>query len=232
MTAGRLMIFDEHVLSKHNGMRRLRTIKAPLFDEDNDIMGTVGVAMDVTQEYEYKQQILALTRHDPLTGLANRRYFYEYVKEHSNEPKFLLEFDIDNYKHFNDCFGHQAGDEVLQFFAKTLENNFRFAFPVRFGGDEFIVLYAGNHTPEEVQEATASFQQALREQSLLMPTGEIRTSIGVAFDADGSVPIDQLYHRADLALYYAKERGKNCVAVWNESMLDNQDKCEVNLPKK
>ena len=218
MKAGRAMCFNEHVLSKRNGMRRLRTFKCPLFDEDGTIMGTVGVAMDVTREREYQKKIIALTRHDPLTDLPNRRYFYDYVEDHFDEPKHLVEFDIDNFKLFNDRFGHQVGDEVLLAFSRTLEQAFKQGFVARFGGDEFLALFCGDYTREQIRQGISRFQHLLKEKSLSLQTGRVNSSIGIAYDATGVVPIDDLYQRADQALYAAKSRGKNCVVEWSPEL--------------
>lgn len=218
MKAGRAMCFNEHVLSKRNGMRQLRTFKCPLFDEDGAIMGTVGVAMDVTREREYQKKIIALTRHDPLTDLPNRRYFYDFVEEHFDEPKHLVEFDIDNFKIYNDRFGHQVGDEVLLLFSRALEAAFKPGFVARFGGDEFLAIFCGNHTREQVRRCVTAFQHLLQEKSLSLQTGQVNASIGIAYDSTGVVPIDDLYQRADMALYAAKSKGKNCVVEWTSDM--------------
>ncbi len=218
MNAGKAMVFDEHVLSKNNGMRELRTYKSPLFDEDGTILGTVGVAMDVTTENEYRKKVLAMAQHDRLTGLPNRRYFYEYVKEHENEKNCLISLDIDNFKQFNDSFGHKIGDEVLVLFAATLHEAFSHGFVTRFGGDEFLVLYVGKHDAETIRQAVRTFHDTLRERSQNMKSGIISATVGLAFDPTGSLPIDKLYQRSDQALYYAKGRSKGTDAEWNEDM--------------
>ncbi len=218
MKAGRSMCFNEHVLSKRGGMRRLRTFKCPIFDEGGEILGTVGVAMDVTKEREYQKKIIALTRHDPLTDMPNRRYFYDYVEEHFDEPKHLVELDIDNFKIFNDRFGHQVGDEVLLAFSRAMEEAFKEGFVARFGGDEFLVLYCGDHTRDSIREDIKRFRHLLKEKSISMQTGRVEASIGVAFDGTGVVPIDDLYQRADQALYAAKHGGKNRTMEWTPEM--------------
>ena len=218
MKAGRSMCFNEHVLSKRNGMRKLRTFKCPIFDEDGSILGTVGVAMDVTREREYQKKIIALTRHDPLTDLPNRRYFYDYVEDHFDEPKHLVELDVDDFKVFNDRFGHQVGDEVLLAFSRTMEQAFKHGFVSRFGGDEFIALFCGDVTREQVRQAISKFQHLLKEKSLTLQTGRFNASIGIAYDSTGVVPIDDLYQRADQALYAAKRQGKNCAVEWSPEL--------------
>lgn len=215
MKEQRPMVFDEHVLSKDNGMRQLRTYKSPIFDEDGSILGTVGVAMDVTKELEYREKLLQIARHDPLTGLPNRRYFFEYAGEHADEPKCLLSLDIDDFKHFNDKFGHLAGDEVLRLFAEILRESFQHGFPTRFGGDEFLVLYTSGYDMDSIRRATDGFRRALLEQSSSRMFGAVRTTIGISRDTSGHLPVDRLYQRADVALYHAKQNGKSQVMEWN-----------------
>ena len=174
--------------------------------------------MDVTREREYQKKIIALTRHDPLTDLPNRRYFYDYVEDHFDEPKHLVELDIDNFKIFNDRFGHQVGDEVLLAFSRTMEQAFKQGFVSRFGGDEFIALFCGDVTREQVRQAISKFQHLLKEKSLSLQTGRVNASIGIAYDSTGVVPIDDLYQRADQALYAAKQQGKNCAVEWSHEL--------------
>jgi diguanylate cyclase (GGDEF)-like protein len=129
-----------------------------------------------------------------------------------------VELDIDNFKVFNDRFGHQVGDEVLLAFSRTMEQAFKQGFVSRFGGDEFLALFCGDVTREQVHQAISRFQHLLKEKSLSMQTGRVNSSIGIAYDSTGVVPIDDLYQRADQALYAAKHRGKNCVVEWNSEL--------------
>lgn len=214
MKAGHSMVFDEQVLSKHNGMRQLKTYKSPIFDEDGTILGTVGVAMDVTKEREYQKRILALARHDALTGLPNRRYFYDFVGKHVGVPKQLLILDIDNYKAFNDRFGHQVGDEVLVMFSQVMRDVFKHGFASRFGGDEFTVLYVGDNSREKIVQVAEEFQKQLRARTNSMQTGVVSASIGIATDDSGSMSIDSLFRHSDEALYEVKRRGKGFYHIW------------------
>ena len=129
-----------------------------------------------------------------------------------------MEFDIDNFKLFNDRFGHQVGDEVLLAFSRTLEQAFKQGFVARFGGDEFLALFCGDYTREQVRQGISRFQHLLKEKSLSLQTGRVNSSIGIAYDATGVVPIDDLYQRADQALYAAKHKGKNCVVEWSPEL--------------
>ena len=93
-------------------MRELTTYKSPLFDIDGSVMGTVGVAVDVTQERLYERMLLNNANTDALTGLYNRRYVYQFIQEKEGTPFTIYYIDLDNFKSINDKFGHQEGDRA------------------------------------------------------------------------------------------------------------------------
>jgi len=112
----------------------------------------------------------------------------------------------------------EVGDEVLLAFSRTMEQAFKHGFVSRFGGDEFIALFCGDVTREQVRQAISKFQHLLKEKSLTLQTGRVNASIGIAYDSTGVVPIDDLYQRADQALYAAKRQGKNCAVEWSPEL--------------
>ena len=199
--------------------------KYPIIDEKDNVIGTWGISRNITAlkivEEELSrtnEKLKRLSQVDDLTGLFNRRYFYDYVEDHFDEPKHLVELDVDDFKVFNDRFGHQVGDEVLLAFSRTMEQAFKHGFVSRFGGDEFIALFCGDVTREQVRQAISKFQHLLKEKSLTLQTGRVNASIGIAYDSTGVVPIDDLYQRADQALYAAKRQGKNCAVEWSPEL--------------
>ncbi len=210
-------LFDEKVMSPE-GLRQLKTYKTPLFDEDGTIMGTVGIARDVTQEYAYKMQILELAHTDDLTGLANRRYFYKYISEVYGTLKLsLLYLDLDAFKEVNDSYGHQVGDEAIIAMAKLLQHVFEDAFVARIGGDEFLVAFIGDYDCTVLCERVEGLQE--RMQKLFATDYRLHIlsiSVGIAQAEDSGISLDELVRRSDIALYQAKKKGKACYCVYGE----------------
>ena len=172
-----------------------------------------------------REQLERLAVHDPLTSLCNRRSFEENARREAmravryHHTLFLFFMDIDNFKNFNDLYGHQAGDRLLIRVAALLTNSIRENVDLvyRYGGDEFIMLLP--HLP--VDQAQRVAERICWKYNLLelKPT---TLSIGIARFIEKSGSIDQdiedMIQRADNALYTAKkDLGKNCVHVDNHS---------------
>ncbi len=174
------------------------------------------------QELLEKVEVMAVT--DPLTGLYNRRRFYEALKKEFaaakryHHPLTCLMLDIDYFKRINDEYGHAMGDEVLKEIGKILSSSLREVdIPARYGGEEFVILFP--HTPKDKAIVVAErimdkirktrFKHGGKEVSLTV-------SIGIASTEnieDGSD--DDLVRYADSALYIAKEKGRNRLEVFS-----------------
>ena len=160
---------------------------------------------------------------DELTGLHNRRFFNRVLKkeiEHSkryNQPFSLLMLDIDNFKEYNDIYGHQAGDRALNEFAQILKQNARLIDHVsRYGGEEFAVILPR----ADIKQARLSAERHLRAVEThpfsgqeKLPLGNFTVTIGVA-----TYPINaqnglELIQKADEALYIGKQKGRNRVVI-------------------
>lgn len=155
-----------------------------------------------------EQQARVLAEADPLTGIANRRTFYERLEAiaaSDAQPFAILMLDLDDFKHLNDEFGHQRGDEVLVQVAGLLSENVRAGdLLARYGGEEFIVA---------MPEASTEDAQAVAERLRAAIAGYTPTSasIGAAVRAFGETA-DDVIRRADSLLLEAKRTGKN--SVW------------------
>ncbi len=159
---------------------------------------------------------------DSLTGLKNRRYFDELyrhegeVSARSARPLCLLIFDIDHFKQFNDCHGHEAGDQALRMMGEVLALCFRGSDTVcRYGGEEFAVLMPGASLEEARQRA-----EQLRTRIAADPVihrghslGRLTISAGIACWPENCAEYDELFRAADKALYQAKEAGRNRVVA-------------------
>ncbi len=213
--------------------------------------GTVAAAtVDTTIEAKIKH-LEKLATEDDLTGLKNRRYIWEFSRqiiEHArseNGQVTLLMFDIDNFKHYNDVYGHSAGDEVLRQAAVLMRRCCRGHDVVgRIGGDEFAVVFwddpmlksggsederrsALAEHPKEAVFIAERFRRELKrtELHLLGPEGKgvLTISGGLAsFPRDGST-IQELFQQADRALLEAKRSGKNRIYLVGEPQNDIAD---------
>jgi diguanylate cyclase (GGDEF)-like protein len=165
-----------------------------------------------------EQTIRQLSLHDPLTGLANRRFLSENEKhliagaKRSAKQMAVLAVDLDDFKAVNDRYGHAAGDAVIVKSAERMKQLLRESDVIaRFGGDEFVIVLG------QVDNAAAAREVARRVvESLCQPiplagggTAHIGASVGIAMCCAGKETLDALLEKADAALYAAKREGKN-----------------------
>jgi len=180
-----------------------------------------GELAERTRELEKAQDELRLqAMTDPLTGISNRRHFnsqiaeeFERAKRHG-APFTLLAFDIDNLKEINDVFGHDVGDEVLRSFVKhclaRIRSIDRFA---RFGGDEFIVLLVQT-SQEKAKEVAVRLLSGIKELVIKIEKESIHITVSIGLTtSDKFLSIEELIKRADMALYNAKNSGRDQVAI-------------------
>lgn len=209
MSKGETCIFDETVKIGED-MKQLQTYKSPLFDIDGSVMGTVGVAMDVTQERLYEQMIINNANTDFLTGLYNRRYVYQFIEKEMGKPLTIYYLDLDNFKKVNDMYGHSEGDRALLITTEMLKKCMPDAMIARIGGDEFLVVEAGSsHTEEEVEDKRKWLQKQLDETYATEEHFKnISASIGSAYSDSGEVVMDALIGEADGFMYRVKNRKK------------------------
>jgi diguanylate cyclase len=191
--------------------------------EKNDVLE--HQLMRSTGEVEELRRNLAAVRHeamtDGLTGLANRKFFDSHLREATRvatalaEPLSLLLIDIDRFKQFNDTWGHQLGDKVLNLVARTLTDCVKGRdVTARFGGEEFaIVLEATSHeaalaVAEQIR--TAMMRRKVVRKDSKADLGQVTVSIGVGLYRPGE-SVESLIERTDSALYAAKRAGRNRV---------------------
>lgn len=163
-------------------------------------------------------QQAALT--DGLTGMQNRRYFDDALREYLTEfrrigkPIGLMILDLDHFKQVNDTHGHDVGDEVLRSVASTLRDMTRYHDVVaRLGGEEFAVV-APNMNDEQLYKLAERIRKAIAGQAVQAGTVRLRVtaSVGLAI-WDGKENGDDFYRRADKQLYQAKRQGRNRVCA-------------------
>lgn len=199
-------IFDENV-KIGDSMRQLKTYKAPLFDLDGSVMGTSGVAIDVTQERIYEQMIIKNANTDFLTGLYNRRYVYEYIEQLEEGPLTIFGIDLNKFKSINDTYGHQEGDRVLVLTADVLRSCMPEALIARTGGDEFLIVMTGERTEQEIEETRKRIEEQVDKAYAKEENFRgISASVGAAHSSEGKAAFDRLLGEADALMYREKER--------------------------
>jgi diguanylate cyclase (GGDEF)-like protein/PAS domain S-box-containing protein len=163
--------------------------------------------------------------HDPLTGVLNRRGFSELAEieieraHRYHRPLAMILFDLDHLKNINDSFGHNAGDLAIQEVVKTCLANIRkIDILGRWGGDEFVLLL-----PESDEKAAIlvadRLKKSLTEHSFTINEKliSLTISLGIATEGDIKLSLLELTHNADLALYDAKQAGRNCYRSYRET---------------
>ncbi len=188
----------------------------------------IAVAIDRTALREKAGEYEQLSVTDPLTGLLNRRYLEERISEEITRSKrhrfslSLMMLDVDDFKSYNDSFGHPAGDSALQAVAEILKESLRGAdVAARYGGEEFAILL-----PQTSSEEAAQIGERIRKhvERTEVPNRGLTVSIGIASCSNDVDTARDLISAADVALYAAKNQGRNNVQVfnaWSESINDN-----------
>ena len=175
-------------------------------------------ALDIThlQEIqEHSRRLIQQSRLDPLTGIANRQAaendiaHYLHVQP-DGEESLLLILDIDYFKHFNDDYGHETGDKVLAFIARTLQSTFRKEDVVgRWGGDEFLLFLKNFHSMDAVTTRLHKMCMTLEDFEVDGVSLPIHMSIGGAVAEGTCNSVLELFRLADTALYMVKRQGRN-----------------------
>ncbi|XOV83075.1 MAG: EAL domain-containing protein [bacterium] len=187
---------------------------------------------DISDIKRSQQRMERMAFYDTLTNLANRRLFHErldHAIEHSRRSEgssALLYLDLDNFKRVNDTLGHQIGDHLLREVATRLQQCVRAEDTVgRTGGDEFTILLAQIGSPTDAGVVAQKILNHLREP--IHVSGHpliVTTSIGITIIPGDSIDPNELMRNADLAMYKAKERGRNNYQFYSEDLNVNAAK--------
>ena len=209
LRAQKTLLFDEKVKTRR-GLRQFSTYKSPIYDDKHQLIGTVGCAIDVTDERRLMEKLVNAAETDTLTRLYNRRYFYKHMAEIREKglPINIFYIDLDNFKKINDTYGHEAGDELLCKVARILEHVFEEGVCVRFGGDEFVCALRGSKTEAELSQYAETFLEQLTQlvEDYTNFAG-LSASIGIAY-TKAIDDVDILLKKSDVAMYEAKNSGK------------------------
>jgi diguanylate cyclase (GGDEF)-like protein/PAS domain S-box-containing protein len=202
------------------------TSKVPLYDSGGSVVGVLGSYEDVTVRRAAERRIEYLAFHDGLTGLPNRSLLEDRLAQaiasagrhgHSFAVLFV---DLDGFKEVNDRFGHDHGDEFLQQMAGRLQGAVRSGDTVaRLGGDEFVLLLAQvSGRPEVAMAAERLLGVIQRPVPVGETTASVTASIGAALYPADDVNGEALLRHADVAMYHAKEHGRNGFRFFDRNM--------------
>lgn len=195
----------------------------PILDENRQIMGAFAQFRDITERSKTEKQINHLAYHDDLTGLPNRRFFTQNLEtllesSEGNDRLFAIMFlDLDSFKKINDNLGHNNGDTLLKLVAERLRNCCAPSNLIvsRMGGDEFTILLqeitGHNDAILVAEEVIKAFEVpfVIEEYEFY-----ITASIGIAFYPHHGTDVKTLMKHADIAMYMAKDAGKNNYSVF------------------
>lgn len=232
MAASKPSVNEEWLTFAADGYRGLfETTKTPMFDANGRIIGVLGIAHDITERKRIESQIEHLAYHDQLTGLPNRSLLLARLRQELAASRRHSRFgavmfvDLDQFKQINDVHGHTAGDEVLKEVATRLRYFLRQEDTVaRFGGDEFVIVLAELSADQETAGSLAfsvaeKIRVALERPVRISGQDHLTTaSIGVSLFPKQDEDVDDLIREADIAMYRAKDRGRNAFIFFEEKM--------------
>jgi diguanylate cyclase (GGDEF)-like protein/PAS domain S-box-containing protein len=217
--------------AKSGALYWLDSAIVPLKDERSGIDRYISIQIDCTERKQAEQRINELAFFDPLTGLPNRTLLLDRLEQsmsagsRSGKYSALLFIDVDNFKTLNDTLGHDMGDLLLKKVAQRLTDCVRAVDTVaRMGGDEFVVMLTGLSS----SESEAATQTERVGEKLLAVLNEIyqlkdvsyrsTSSIGATLFSGLQTEVDVLFKQADMAMYKAKDAGRNALRFFDPDM--------------
>jgi diguanylate cyclase (GGDEF)-like protein len=217
---------EDFYVNLNGSDRHLYFLAAPILDDDGRVVRAVETLVDFTDKRALEEELRRLSVTDVLSGLYNQRFFYATLAREVEAarryaaPMALLLIDLDRFKDFNDTYGHLEGDRVLKRFASSLRVAVRATdLACRYGGEEFVVLLPHTDLDEAlvVAERIRLGVEELEFYPVVPGQGQrkarITVSVGAAmYSSKGDM--NELVRQADVAMYRAKEEGRNRVALY------------------
>ena len=204
----------EYRLKRYDGLWRwINDRGVPFFDAEGRFAGYIGSCMDVTEKIEGRK-LIELAHYDTLTGVFNRNYLeilIDFAAQNAKKEQYPVSailIDVDNFKYFNDQYGHDFGDKVLSSVAKLMSNKLRESDYIgRFGGDEFLILL-----PRTRQEEASGIARRILDALPMLNIENSYEAISVSMGITEHQPGEDLrgtIKKADDAMFQAKRSGGN-----------------------
>jgi len=227
--------FKDFVLARTNADGRVTHVShtgKPIFDDKGNFRGYRGVARDITERIRAEADLARMAHYDTLTGLPNRALLQARLKramaraDRGETLLALMFLDLDQFKEINDSLGHAIGDAVLKETASRLESCVRATDTVaRLGGDEFTILLEDVRNVDEIRSVAEKLLLAIAERAQVAGHElHLSTSIGVTVYPLDDLEIDTLLRNADLAMYHAKQEGRNNIQFFSRDMSERTEK--------
>jgi diguanylate cyclase (GGDEF)-like protein len=205
----------------------------PLPSHDGLVNRFAAIERDVTAEVERERQLEDLAFADPLTKLANRRYFEQMLEKElararrSNQELSLAILDIDHFKHVNDTWGHPVGDRVLVAVARSMLQSVRaYDSVARIGGEEFTLLLPGASLADAIRVVERARADIHANAHVIADSQTITITCSAGLTSLQGIPVDTvegLIAAADRALYQAKNAGRDRIAIASADGFDLSD---------
>ena len=201
-------LYREELIINLNGKDQIFLVtEKEILDYFGNVTGYYCFYRNITSDREYEEMILKFANTDALTGLHNRRYFFDYIYNNQDIPMTVLFMDMDNFKRVNDTFGHAKGDAVLKETTDIIKKHFPDSLVARLGGDEFAVIANEDYNEYEIKKRSNELVKEIELSFAPMNLG-VSMSIGTAH-ADGNIDdIDAFIHESDQMMYRVKQAKK------------------------
>jgi len=232
LDSGNKVQFETKRLTKHGSSIDVIISASCIKNIDGKISKVIAIVKDITDQKQAKQELKLLNlkleheaTHDPLTGAPNRRAILDKLSDElararrGNLKLSIGLCDIDHFKHVNDTYGHQVGDDVLCNFVKTVQNTLRpYDLVGRYGGEEFLLVIPD--LPASVGLIEEKIYERVRakiaDHKMITRAGDVRITISIGIASRrGDDTAETMIAKADAALYRAKENGRNQLAFAN-----------------
>ena len=218
-------VFDTNENNRVEALAIMHQLETVQKDAEIYRLKNVALQNEIQERKKIQARLQKLAITDPLTGLYNRRYIFKLANEEFQHSKLdqqefaAILIDIDNFKKINDRYGHSAGDEVLIRLAECMRDALRKQDTLaRYGGEEFVALLPQT-SAVEAKLVAERLRKMISELTILYKGQEIHTNVSVGIAQFNTLQInniENIFNRADLTMYAAKQAGGNRVYIWEE----------------